>query len=83
MELAAARAEEALARTHVSHALGFVELLETQADPSRAVSLYLDRMGEPEARSRSVYQRALAELAESLLPRLLAYAGDDEAEEPA
>jgi hypothetical protein len=80
MELAAARAEEALARTHVQHALVFVNLLEAEADPSRAVSLYLDRMNEPESRTRGVYQRALAELAETLLPRLLAYAGDDEEE---
>jgi hypothetical protein len=78
MELAAARAEEALCRTHVDHARAFVDLLEADADPSRAVSLYLDRMNEPESRARNIYQRTLAELAETLLPRLLAYGGDED-----
>jgi Rad3-related DNA helicase len=82
MELAAARAEEALARTHVEHARAFVDLLEAEADPSRAVSLYLDRMNEPESRARSIYQRTLAELAETLLPRLLDYAEDEDEPRP-
>ena len=46
------------------------ELLEREADPARAVTLYLDRMEEPETRARVVYQRVLAQLAESLLPRI-------------
>lgn len=70
MELAAARAEEALVTTHMEHAMGVVDLLEDEADPARAVSLYLDRMEEPEARARVIYQRVMASLAETLLPRL-------------
>jgi hypothetical protein len=70
MELAAARSEEAIADMHMSHALTFVELLENEADPSRAVSLYADRLDLPEARARVVYQRVMARLADILLPRL-------------
>ena len=69
MELAAARAEEALIRTHVKHALIFAGLLDQHAAPPRSVSLYLDRLEVPSARARSVYQRTLAELAETQLPR--------------
>lgn len=71
MELAAARAEEAVIRTHVEHALVFAELLDEHAPPPRAVSYYLDRLGVPAARAYAVYQRTLARLAEVQLPRLL------------
>jgi hypothetical protein len=77
MELAAARAEEALMRMHMEHALAFVDLLEADADPARSVELYVDRMGEPESRSRVLYQRTLATLAETLLPRLLEEAAEE------
>lgn len=70
MELAAARAEEALIRTHFKHALNFVEILEDHAPPTQSVSLYLDRLEIPSARARAVYQRVLARLAEKYLPRL-------------
>lgn len=83
MELAAARAEEALARMHVRHALTFVDLLEAEADPARAVSLYLERLAEPESRSRAIYQRTLAELADTLLPRLVGSAPPEDGEAPA
>lgn len=79
VELAAARAEEALIRTHVEHARIFVDLLEAETDPSRATSLYLDRVAEPESRSRAIYQRVLALLAETLLPRIIEYGRDEEA----
>jgi hypothetical protein len=70
MELAAARSEEAVADMHMRHALGFVEILGNQADPSRAVSLYADRLDLPDIRARLVYQRVMAQLADKLLPRL-------------
>jgi hypothetical protein len=69
MELAAAQAEEALILTHIKHALVFAELLGDEAPPPRSVSLYLERLAVPAARARSVYQRALAKLAETHLPR--------------
>ncbi|HEX8362567.1 MAG TPA: hypothetical protein VF613_20775 [Longimicrobium sp.] len=70
MELAAARSEEAIAEMHMRHALTFVDLLGDEADPTRAVSLYVDRLDLPEARARIVYQRVMARLADVLLPRL-------------
>ncbi|HEX6070692.1 MAG TPA: hypothetical protein VFZ18_12730 [Longimicrobiaceae bacterium] len=72
LELSAARAEEAIARTHIRHALIFVEMLGEIAPPTRAVSLYLDQLEVPAMRARSIYQRALARVAEQELPRLLA-----------
>jgi hypothetical protein len=70
MELAAARSEEAVADMHMRHALGFVDILGDEADPSRAVSLYADRLDLPDIRARIVYQRVMAKLADRLLPRL-------------
>lgn len=70
LELTAARAEEAIVRTHVRHALNFVEILGDFAPPPRSVSLYLDQLGVPAARARAVYQRTLAHVAETELPRL-------------
>jgi len=69
-ELAAARAEEALIRTHVRHALAFIELLEDLLPPTRCVSLYLEQLEVPASRARSVYQRTLARVAAVELPRL-------------
>ncbi|HEX8691925.1 MAG TPA: hypothetical protein VF746_05880 [Longimicrobium sp.] len=70
LELAAARAEEKLVDEHAMHARRFVEILEDEVDPTRAVELYVDRLKLPEIRARLVYQRVLAALAEELLPRL-------------
>ena len=77
MELAAARSEETIADTHMRHALMFVELLGNEADPARAVGLYVDRLDLPEIRARLVYQRVMAQLAETLLPRR-GHGGDGE-----
>lgn len=71
LELSAARAEEAIVRTHIKHALVFVELLEEIAPPTRAVSLYLDQLEVPSMRARAIYQRVLARVADQELPRLL------------
>jgi hypothetical protein len=70
LELAAARAEEKLADAHARHAQTFVEILDEEVDPARAVELYVERLDLPEVRARIVYQRVLARLAESELPRL-------------
>jgi hypothetical protein len=70
MELAAARAEQILSDVHERHAQDFVELLEDEVDPTRAVELYVDRLELTEFRGRLVYQRVMATLAETMLPRL-------------
>ena len=70
LELAAARAEERIADAHAEHAQGFVDILEDEVDPTRAVELYVERLNLPEVRARIVYQRVLARLATSHLPRL-------------
>lgn len=74
MELSAARAEEAVIRTHIRHALHFVEILGEYAPPPRSISLYLDQLEVPASRSRAVYQRALARVADKELPRLMSEA---------
>lgn len=70
MELAAARAEEALIRTHVRHALGVIELLGDLFPPTRSISVYLEQLQIPSSRARSIYQRTLARVASVELPRL-------------
>jgi hypothetical protein len=70
LELAAARAEEAVSRVHERHAMAFVELLDEEVDPVRALELYADRLELTEFRGRLVYQRVMAALAEQMLPRL-------------
>ena len=74
LELSAARAEEAVVRTHIKHAVIFVDMLEEIAAPPRAVTLYLDQLEVSSVRARGIYQRALARVAEKELPRLLAAA---------
>jgi hypothetical protein len=70
MELSVARAEEALIRTHIKHALATIQILEEDLPPTRALSLYLEQLAIPSTRARSVYQRCLARVAEAELPRL-------------
>jgi hypothetical protein len=70
LELSAARAEEAVIRTHVRHALVYVEILDEHVPPTRAVSLYLDDLAVPASRARVVYQRVLARVADAELPRV-------------
>lgn len=72
MELSAARSEEALVRTHIKHALIFIDLMGEHAPPPRSVAVYLDQLHVPAARARSVYQRTLARLADAELPRVSA-----------
>lgn len=83
LELSAARAEEALIRTHIKHALHFVEMLSEIAPPTRAVTLYLDQLEVPAARARGVYQRVLARVAETELPRLVNAGASESTAKPA
>lgn len=69
LELTAARAEESITRTHVRHAMHFIEILQEHAPPPRGVALYLDQLAVPSTRARAVYQRTLARVAETDLPR--------------
>jgi hypothetical protein len=77
LELSAARAEEAIIRTHIRHALVFIDILKDHVPPQRSAALYLDQLGVPAVRARSVYQRAMARIAEEELPRF-EYRGDDD-----
>ncbi|HEX8393576.1 MAG TPA: hypothetical protein VF665_14625 [Longimicrobium sp.] len=72
LELAAARAEEALVNAHMEYATQFIGLMDEHeyADPSRAVQHYVETLGLPELRARMVYQRTMARCAATLLPRL-------------
>lgn len=70
LELSAARAEEAVVRTHIRHALAFVQILGEIAPPPRAVTLYLDQLQVPAVRARQIYQRVLARVADQELPRI-------------
>lgn len=79
LELSAARAEEAIVRTHIRHAMTFVQILGEIAPPPRAVTLYLDQLQVPAVRARQIYQRVLARVADQELPRV----GDGRHEAPA
>ena len=81
MELSAARAEEALVRTHIRFALTFIEIMGDHAPPPRSVAVYLDQREVPAARARAIYQRVLARVADAELPRLRVQ-GDGETVEP-
>jgi hypothetical protein len=68
IQLALARAEEAIIRTHVENAIGFVALLEDQIPLDRAVQQYLGAVGLAGGRAQTVYQRTMAKLADVHLP---------------
>lgn len=72
LELAAARAEEALVNAHMEFATQYINLMEQHeyADPSRAVQHYVETLELPELRARMVYQRTMARCAATMLPRL-------------
>jgi hypothetical protein len=68
VELALARAEEKVIRTHVENAISFVALLEDQLPIGRAVEEYLDAVGVTGGRAQAVLQRTMARLADVHLP---------------
>lgn len=70
INLAAARAEDALFETHVQNALVFGKALADEVPLDEAVDLYLDVMTIPEGVSDVVFNRALRVAADDVLPPL-------------
>lgn len=68
MRLAAARAEEAMVRTHVHGALHFVELLAPEVGFERAIELYLRELAIPDPLASVVATRTLVVLGDALMP---------------
>lgn len=68
VQLALARSEEAVIRTHVENAIGFVALLEDQLALDRAVQQYLGAVALTGGRAQAVFQRTMAKLADVHLP---------------
>jgi hypothetical protein len=64
VQLALARAEENIIRTHVENAIGFVALLEEQLPLDRCVQQYLTAVGLAGGRAQAVFQRTMARLAD-------------------
>jgi hypothetical protein len=64
VQLALARAEENVIRTHVENAIGFVALLEEQLPLDRCVQQYLTAVGLAGGRAQAVFQRTMARLAD-------------------
>lgn len=62
-QLALARAEEHVIRTHIENAIGFVALLEDQPF-DRAIETYLSTVGVSGGRAQAVFQRTMARLAD-------------------
>ena len=62
-QLALARAEEYVIRTHIENAIGFVALLEPLPF-ERAIEIYLEAVDVSGARAQAVFQRTMARLAD-------------------
>lgn len=67
-ELALARGEERVIRTHVENAISFVALLEEHLPLGRSVQEYLAAVGLTGSRAQTVLQRTMARLADVHLP---------------
>jgi hypothetical protein len=70
INLASARAEDALFETHVQNALVFGKALAEEVPLHEAVDLYLDVMTIPEGVSDVIFNRALRIVADDVLPGL-------------
>lgn len=70
INLASARAEDALFETHVQNALVFGKALADEVPLHEAVDLYLDVMAIPEGVSDVIFNRALRVVADDVLPPL-------------
>lgn len=68
IELAVARAEEELIKTHVDNAITFAALLDEFGPLSRGVEHYIAVMGVVGGRGQAVLQRTMARLADVHLP---------------
>lgn len=69
LELAIARAEEEVIKTHVDNAITFAALLEDSGALSRGVEQYLAALSVAGGRGQAVLQRTMARLADVHLPR--------------
>lgn len=67
-QLALARAEENIIRTHIENAISFVALLEDEPF-DRAIESYLSTVLVSGGRAQAVFQRTMARLADVHLPR--------------
>jgi hypothetical protein len=76
VQLAVARAEESVIRSHVNSAITFAALLDEHMPVEKAVQEYLHDQGLSGGRGQAVFQRAMARLAEWHLPA----AGESSAE---
>lgn len=63
IQLALARAEENIIRTHIENAIGFVALLDDLSF-DRAIQTYLSAVGVTGGRAQAVFQRTMARLAD-------------------
>lgn len=70
IELAIARAEEEVIKTHVDNAITFAALLEDSGALSRAVQQYISALNVVGGRGQAVLQRTMARLADVHLPRM-------------
>lgn len=68
IELAAARTEVALLRTHTDNALAFVEVLEEELSLPEAVETYIEALDLRDTVAEMVYYHALAHVADQRLP---------------
>jgi hypothetical protein len=68
LQLAAARAEEAIIRAHVDNALMFVDTLAEDMSFDRAIDTYVREMAIPEPLASVVATRTLVVLGQDLVP---------------
>jgi hypothetical protein len=68
LQLAAARAEEAIIRAHVDNALMFVDTLAEDLSFDRAIDTYVRQMAIPEPLASVVATRTLVVLGQDLVP---------------
>jgi hypothetical protein len=68
MQLALARAEEAVIATHVDNAITFAALLDEVLPLDRATQEYIEAVGLSGGRAQAVHQRTMARLADVHLP---------------
>lgn len=68
INLAAARAEDAIFDAHVDNALTFGKALAEEAGLPESVELYLETMTIPEGYADVIYHRALRTVADEILP---------------
>jgi hypothetical protein len=68
IELAIARAEEAIIKKHIDNAITFAALLDGHESMGKAVLIYIGAIQLTGSRSQSVLQRTMAQLADVHLP---------------